>query len=108
MSEVFVISTQFMENYGAHTGKGDFKSGGHYWKFKGGEDYVVTGFDREQDAAAFIAEHYCSMDDDGIKEFPTKWRTYDEWLDEIHDFSDDYKQFIMESATKVEYPECLS
>lgn len=107
MSEVYVISTQYLENYGAHTGNGSFKAGEHYWKFKGGSDYIVTGFDRIQDAVAFIAWKYCAVSDDGGKEFPTKWYTYEEWLDEIKNLSDDHKQFIMEVATKVEYPSCM-
>lgn len=108
MTEVFVISTQYLENYGFPSGNGSFKAGGHYWKFKGGDDYIVTGFDRIQDAVAFIAQKYCAVSDDGGKEFPTKWRTYNEWLDEINELSDDYKQFIMEVATKVEFPKCMS
>ena len=37
-----VIHTQFKENYGAHTwdGKGECPQ---YWKFKGGDTYVVSG-----------------------------------------------------------------
>ena len=38
----FVISTQYMENYGAHSEDGKFCSGNAYWKMKGGSDYIVS------------------------------------------------------------------
>ena len=37
----FVISTQVLENYGAHCEDGKFSSQNHYWKMKGGMDYLV-------------------------------------------------------------------
>lgn len=47
------ISTQSMENYGAHEGDGDQ----HYWKFKGGSDYIIS-YDpaqyRMQDCVALL------------------------------------------------------
>ena len=99
----FVISTQYMENYGAHTGSGKFYFGSFYWKFKGGDDYIVSGFDRIQDAVAYIAEKYCAVADDGGKEFPSSWRTEDEWLKELDELSEDYRKFLLEIAHEVEY-----
>lgn len=42
-----VIQTQYCENYGAHTwdGKGECPQ---YWKFKGGETYVVPNLSQDQ------------------------------------------------------------
>ena len=51
----YIIDTQGMENYGAHSEDGKFSNNNHYWKFKGGSSYKVTGLDRPQDAMAFIA-----------------------------------------------------
>jgi len=51
----FVVTTQGLENYGAHQGKGTFAAGEAYWKFKSGKDYLVSGLDRAQDAMAFVA-----------------------------------------------------
>ncbi len=75
---MYVISTQQLENYGAHEEDGKFSSGNHYWKFKGGTDYIVQGLDRLQDAVAYVAA-LCMENNLGYKEFPTEFRTYDEW-----------------------------
>ena len=50
----FVISTQYLENYGAHCEDGKFSSGNAYWKMKGGSDYIVSGLTRVQDAIALL------------------------------------------------------
>ena len=74
----FVIHTQVLENYGAHCESGKFSDGQHYWKFKGGDSYIVEGLDRMQDAVAFVAAAFC---DNGIgwKEFPCHYETLEEW-----------------------------
>ena len=51
----FVVMTQYLENYGAHCEDGKFANGNAYWKFKGGDDYLVEGLERPQDAMAFVA-----------------------------------------------------
>ena len=95
-----VITTQHKENYGAHDwdGKGECPQ---YWKFKGGDTYVVSGLDRLQDAVAFVAA--ISMENGlGGKEFPTHYTTYDEWLAELADDSEDYREYQMERAIHVD------
>jgi len=74
----YVVTTQVMENYGAHTEDGRFKSGNAYWKFKGGTDYHVTGLDRIQDAVAFI-QAYAGEDSLSYKEFVRDFKPYNEW-----------------------------
>jgi len=37
-----LITTQYLENYGAHSENGKFEDGNAYWKFKGGEQYVIS------------------------------------------------------------------
>lgn len=97
----FVVHTQFLENYGAHAESGRFADGMAYWKFKGGDTYVVDGLDRIQDAVAFVAA--ISMENGiGAKEFPTHYTTWDEWMAEIADDSEDYRQYQMESARHVD------
>ena len=97
----FVVHTQFLENYGNHSEDGRFSSGNAYWKFKGGDTYVVDGLDRMQDAVAFVAA--ISMENGiGAKEFPTHYTTYDEWLAEMADDSEDYREYQMESAVHVD------
>lgn len=75
----YVVTTQVMENYGAHTEDGRFKSGNAYWKFKGGTDYHVTGLDRIQDAVAFI-QAYAGEDSVSYKEFVRDFEPYNEWI----------------------------
>ena len=52
---MFIVTTQTLENYGAHSESGKFSDGQNYWKFKGGDTYLVEDLDREQDAVAFVA-----------------------------------------------------
>jgi hypothetical protein len=97
----FVVHTQFLENYGAHCEDGRFSSGNAYWKMKGGDTYVVSGLDRIQDAVAFVAA--LSIENGlGAKEFPTHWTTYDEWMAELADDSEDYRAYQIESARQVD------
>ena len=98
---MFVIKKQILENYGAHTEDGKFASGNAYWKFKGGTDYVVTGLDRIQDATAYVAA-LCMDNGIGYKEFPTEFLTYAEWEEQLADLSDEYREFIMDSARHVD------
>ena len=53
--KIHTVTTQYMENYGAHDGSGKFKDGKDFWKFKGGSIYVVTGAGSLSNAVAFIA-----------------------------------------------------
>jgi hypothetical protein len=102
----FVVSTQFLENYGAHSGKGTFAAGEHYWKMKGGTDYVVCGLDRIQDAVAFVAakEMHNSI---GAKEFPVEWKTYEEWVAQLPE-DEPYREFLLEQAVELDVREILA
>jgi len=96
----FVISTQYLENYGAHCEDGKFSNGNAYWKFKNGTDYIVTGLKRIQDAVAFVMAKFGDNDLYG-KEFPVKFRTFDEWQNELAEESDDYAEFLEGQAKEV-------
>jgi len=97
----FVISTQYMENYGAHSEDGKFCSGNAYWKFKNGSDYIVSDLDRIQDAVAFVMARFGENDLYG-KAFPTQFRTFDEWQDELEaETDDDYREFLEGMAKEV-------
>ena len=95
----FVISTQFLENYGAHSEDGKFASGNAHWRMKGGTDYLVSGLDRIQDAVAFVAAQ-CMANEIGYKEFPVSWKTESEWLDDLPD-DEDYSVYILDNLQKV-------
>ena len=96
----FVISTQYLENYGAHCEDGKFSSGNAYWKMKGGSDYIVSDLDRVQDAIAFVMAKF-GTNDISQKEYPVAFRTYDEWQDELAEESDDYREFLEGCAKEV-------
>jgi len=100
---VFVVTTQGLENYGAHCESGKFADGQAYWKFKSGTDYLVTGLDRPQDAMAFVAA--IGMENTvGWKEFPSDVKTLEEFRSDF-DMSDEFdrehyefKMSIMQKA----------
>ena len=96
----FVISTQYMENYGAHSEDGKFCSGNAYWKMKGGSDYIVSDLDRIQDAVAFVMARFGENDLYG-KSFPVKFRTFDEWQDELEAMDGEYAEFLEGCAKEV-------
>ena len=96
----FVITTQFLENYGAHQEDGKFASGNAYWKMKGGSDYCVSGLDRIQDAVAFVAALRI-QNSLGCKEFPVEWQTLDQWMEDLPE-DDDYRQFLVEQLQHVD------
>jgi hypothetical protein len=101
----FVVSTQGLENYGAHQGKGTFAAGEAYWKFKSGTDYLVTGLDRAQDAMAFVAA--IGIENGiGWKEFPVEVKTLDEFRKEFgnleDEFNREYFDFKMSIIKKVD------
>jgi hypothetical protein len=94
---MFVVKTQILENYGAHSEDGKFSSGNAYWKFKGGNDYIVNDVTRPQDAMAFVAAKF-SENNISFKEFPTKVITWQEWQDELMEVDEDYREFLCEQA----------
>ena len=93
MDQTFVVTTQFLENYGAHCEDGRFASSNHYWKMKGGYDYAVSGLDRIQDAVAFVAA-IAMHNDIGSKEFPIEWKTWAEWEANLPE-DQEYREFLM-------------
>ena len=99
----FIVFTQVMENYGAHNdlGKHEPGGGGAYWKFKGGDVYLVTGLTRMQDAVAYVAA-ICMDNELSWKEFPVNWYRYEDWLYSGEFLEDDqYRNFIVETMKHV-------
>ena len=95
----FVITTQFLENYGAHCESGKFADGNAYWKMKGGSDYLVQDLDRVQDAVAFVMAAF-SENGLGAKEFPVEWQTEAEWISKLPE-DEDYRDFLKEQVLVV-------
>ena len=79
---MFIVTTQTLENYGAHCEDGKFSSGNAYWKFKGGDTYLVEDLDREQDAMAFVAA-LVMENGIGYKEYPSAIMTVQEWAADL-------------------------
>lgn len=95
----FVVTTQILENYGAHCESGKHSEGHSYWKFKGGSDYIVDGVDRPADAMAFVMAAFAD-NNLGFKEFPTDVKTFAEWVNDLPE-DQDYADFIKETAMVV-------
>ena len=97
----YAVHMQTLENYGAHDEDGKFANGNAYWKFKGGDEYLVEDLDRIQDAVAFVAAQamYNSV---GAKEFPIEWMTEAEWIAQLPDDAE-YRDFL-KSQVKVVSP----
>ena len=79
---MFIVHTQTLENYGAHAESGKFADGQNYWKFKGGDTYLVEDLDREQDAMAFVAA-LVMENGIGYKEYPSAIMTVQEWAADL-------------------------
>ena len=94
---MFVVKTQILENYGAHSEDGRFASGNAYWKMKGGNEYIVRDLDRPQDAMAFVAAKFIE-NNISFKEFPIEVITWEEWQAELNDLDEDYREFLVEQA----------
>lgn len=101
----YVVSTQYLENYGAQSGRGTYAHNQHCWKFKGGTDYVVTGLDRVQDAVAFV-QAYLAVGKKGnnimVKEFPAEWQSYTDWRDSLNDLLSDHINHILEATIHID------
>ena len=58
MSKIFYIQTQYIENYNYDRDEFD----NPYHKFKGGDDYIITGTDCEASAVAFVHKNFCKAE----------------------------------------------
>lgn len=70
-----VVTTQDIENYAD-----DKKE--NYWKFKGGQTFVVYGCNKMADAVSFISETFLH-NGRAFKSFPTNWLPLDDFIKEL-------------------------
>jgi hypothetical protein len=89
MNPTFLVKTQILENY-------DHSGNNAYWKFKGGNDYLITGLHRIQDAVALVGDR-CS-NTPFSKEFPL------EWSEVPGDYQTDSERSQLEYEGKITYP----
>ena len=95
--ETFLVTTQTLENYGAHCESGKFADNHAHWKFKAGSDYIITGVDRLQDAVAFVAA--ITMENGiGYKEFPCHFEQVP------HDYQTEYEMAQLDQDGEITYP----
>ena len=96
----YVVTTQCLENYGAHDEDGKFSSGNAYWKFKGGSSYLVYAVDRPADAMAFVMAVF-AQDCLSFKEFPTDVQTPEEWDRELPQ-DEAYRKHLLDKLIHVD------
>lgn len=94
---MFIVTTQVLENYGAHAEDGKYSSNNSYWKMKGGTDYLVEDLQRSQDAMAFVMAAF-SYNDLAYKEFPIDVIPYVEWKTSLRDLDEDHRNFILKNV----------
>jgi hypothetical protein len=73
----FVVTTQVRENYGAHNWDGNGECP-QYWKFKGGNEYLVEGARNAFEAMATVSLTLTS--NEGFDEYVIASMPYGEWV----------------------------
>lgn len=96
---MFVVKTQILENYGAHTADGRYADGEARWKFKGGNEFLVADVNSAADAMAFVAAAFTENHLD-YKEFPIEVLTEQAWIDQLPDDAD-YRDFLKSQIYQV-------
>jgi hypothetical protein len=95
---MFVIRTQFMENYGAHDwdGQGECPQ---RWKYKGGSEYKITGVDATADPEDFVSLANVEFSSEGAREYIVNYSF------ESDDYLSDFERSQMEYDGHIAYPE---
>jgi len=99
-----LITTQYLENYGAHSENGKFEDGNAYWKFKGGEQYVIsTNSHKEANAVAFLSA-YLQKDNDSCygKQLITSWEMLPKYWVEEDTFNSNNFEFTAPTYIDIE------
>jgi len=100
------ITTQYMENYGAHDWDGTGECP-QYWKFKGGEDYFVQidGFNPDHEFAEKKLEMIVDSIRDKIEWDDVGSRQYIVGYGIVEDdFMTDFERSQLEYEGKITYP----
>ncbi len=103
-----LISTQYQENYGAHDWDGEGQCP-QYWKFKGGQDYVVENF-KGGEAGATMAimalRKDIECDNDHFREHIVGWNIVaDDYLTDFEKSQLEYEGSITYSPTRLTFKE---
>jgi hypothetical protein len=95
---MFVIRTQFMENYGAHDWDGEGACP-QRWKYKGGSEYKITGVDATADPEDYINLANVEFSSEGAREYIVNY-TF-----ESDDYLSDFERSQMEFDGEIIHPE---
>ena len=97
MNKAILVQTQVIENYNL-----DGEDDQPYWKFKGGEEYLVYGTnDRPANAMALVAS-LCISNSKAFKEYPVSYRTVDaNFKTEFEQHQEEYDGEIKFAARRV-------
>tara|TARA_R100000329_G_scaffold38824_1_gene36550 strand:+ start:350 stop:805 length:456 start_codon:yes stop_codon:yes gene_type:complete len=91
----YVVTTQYIENYADDKAE-------NYWKFKGGQTYLVYNCNKMADAVSYIDDMFTS-NSRAYKVFPVKWQTLDEYVDDLKKSNEDeeYLRYILDGIRVV-------
>ena len=95
---MFVIRTQFMENYGAHDWDGTGECP-QRWKYKGGSEYKITGVDATSDPQDYINLAHVEFNDIGAREYIVNYSF------EADDYMSDFERSQLEYDGEIIFPE---
>ena len=99
-----LITTQIQENYGAHDWDGEGECP-QYWKFKGGNDYVVKKFNDVNKATDTVMALRSQIESDNyaFREWVIAWEVVaDDYLTEFEQSQLDYEGRITYPAQQLE------
>lgn len=94
-----LISTQYMENYGAHDWDGTGECP-QYWKFKGGSEYVIKKFKggaTDATMAIMALRSQIECDNDHVRESIIGWEIVDD------KYLTDFEKSQLEYEGKITY-----
>ena len=95
-----LIQTQIQENYGAHDWDGQGQCP-QYWKFKGGNDYVVKNVDPLKVAPGLLVDSVrgkIETDNEYVREHIVDWEIV------ADDYLTDFERSQLEYEGKITYP----
>ena len=105
---MIVISTQYMENYGAHDWDGEGACP-QYWKFKGGSEYKILNVDINADLARVVKAAGVERDNDYCREYILSWSVEgDDYLSHFERQQLEYDGEITYREPTREYSELMS
>lgn len=96
---MFVIRTQYMENYGYHDWDGVGEIPPQRWKFKGGSEYKITGVDPTADPEDYINLANVEFNDIGAREYIVNYSF------ESDDYMSDFERSQLEYDGEIIFPE---